>query len=147
MKWIQLLNFILSFANQEGLNTEVPNMSTNAFGGLWNWSELHFNWTHNYLTALFCPPNFTKQVVFEILYELRWLRDIYHVLSRFILNKNDLSANWLHYDIETTYYPVFISSDLIMTITNCVGIAKEWLAIKSLLVTVPNYKHKNYWHT
>ena len=53
----------------------------------------------------------------------------------------------LHYDIETTYYPVFISSDLIMTITNCVGIAKEWLAIKSLLVTVPNYKHKNYWHT
>ena len=53
----------------------------------------------------------------------------------------------LHYDIETTYYPIFISYDLIMTITNCVGIAKEWLAIKSLLVTVPNYKHKNYWHT
>ena len=56
-------------------------------------------------------------------------------------------VDWLHYDIETTYYPIFISYDLIMTITNCVGIAKEWLAIKSLLVTVPNYKHKNYWHT
>ena len=58
-----------------------------------------------------------------------------------------LSAYWSHYDIETTYYPIFISYDLILTITNCVGIAKEWLAIKSLLVTVPNYKHKNYWHT
>ena len=132
----------------------MPNMSTNAFGGLWNWSELHFNWTHNYLTALFVRPILQNKLFLKYYMNLddlgiyiMYLADLFWI--KMISNLIDYvyHVDWLHYDIETTYYPIFISSDLIMTITNCVGIAKEWLAIKSLLVTVPNYKHKNYWHT